>query len=199
MNQLIFATANEHKVSEFNNFLDGLGFELCTANIVGGMPNVLEDGDSFAANALLKARALRVLAPKTSWVLSDDSGLEVDALNGAPGIKTARYAGQKASDCENIEKLLSELSGLSMSERKAQFLCVLCLIDHEGNQSFYEGCCPGTIALKPSGLKGFGYDPIFIPDGYKQSFGQLGMRIKDEHSHRALAVRALRNYLMAYR
>lgn len=191
MKQLIVATGNAHKVQEFNHLLDGCGFEVVSAKVCGGMPVVVEDGDSFAANAALKARALKAVAPAEAWVVSDDSGLEVDALGGAPGIYSARYAGKGASDLDNLNKLLEKLQDVSEAARGARFKCVLCLIDPEGNEQLFEGACEGRISRAPTGSSGFGYDPVFVPTAYTQSFGELGESVKSQHSHRAKAVQAL--------
>lgn len=196
MNQkLIIASGNAHKVEEFGGLLDGLGFEVHSAAVCGGMPDVEENGDSFAANALIKARALRAIAPTDAWILSDDSGLSVDAIAGAPGIYSARYAGCHASDAENVKKLMHVLCGIPYASRTARFRCVLALIDPEGQHSTHEGACEGHIAMELSGSTGFGYDPIFIPEGYSETFAALGDTIKAELSHRAKAVDVLRDFL----
>lgn len=192
MKQLIVATGNAHKVEEFNLLLDGCGFEVVSAKVCGGMPDVVEDGDSFAANAAIKARALKAIAPEDAWVVSDDSGLKVDALSGAPGIYSARYAGEGAGDLDNLNKLLAEMQGIAEDERSARFKCVLCLIDPEGNEQYFEGACEGQISRAPSGTSGFGYDPVFLPEGYAQSFAELGESVKSQLSHRAKAVQLLR-------
>jgi XTP/dITP diphosphohydrolase len=159
------------------------------------MPDVLEDGDTFGANARIKALALRALAPKDAWIVSDDSGLEVDALGGAPGIYSARYAGEGASDLHNLNKLLLELKEQAAPQRAARFRCVLCLIDPSGSEQFFDGACEGRIAKAPSGAAGFGYDPVFVPEGHSESFAELGESIKSKLSHRALAVLAMRRCL----
>lgn len=187
---LIIATGNSHKVEEFEQLLKGNPFVVLSAETCGGMPDVDENGKTFAENARLKAIALRRLAPRDAWVLADDSGLEVDALNGDPGVYSARYAGAAASDRDNIEKLLDALKGVPAEARTARFKCVLCLIDHNGSASYYEGSCEGRIATAVSGESGFGYDPVFIPEGYRESFAQLGNRVKSKLSHRARAVQA---------
>jgi len=197
MKRLIVATGNAHKVEEFALLLVDCGFEVSSAAVCGGMPEVVEDGDSFAANAQLKAEALRALAPKDAWVLADDSGLEVDALEGAPGIFSARYAGEDASDSANVEKLLDALKGLPEAARGARFRCVLCLVAPSGTVQFFDGTCEGRIAATPTGSKGFGYDPVFIPEGLDQSFGELGEAMKSQRSHRARAVAALREAFTA--
>lgn len=196
MKQLIVATGNAHKVEEFESLLEGCGYEVASAKVCGGMPDVVEDGDSFAANAAIKARALKAIAPAGAWVVSDDSGLEVDALDGAPGIYSARYSGESATDGQNLEKLLRELKGVPATERTARFRCVLCLIDPEGVEHCFDGACEGEIAESATGDHGFGYDPAFVPNGYEQSFGELGESVKSQLSHRALAVQEMRSFLV---
>lgn len=193
MRQLIIATGNAHKTSEFAQLLAGSDFEVASAKVCGGMPEVEESGETFAANAELKARALRGVAPEDAWVLSDDSGLEVDALDGAPGVYSARYAGPDATDRDNVDKLLAALTGVKDGGRTARFRCVLCLMDPEGAVRFFDGTCEGRISELPSGTSGFGYDPVFVPLGYEESFAELGDAIKSQLSHRAKAVEAL-NY-----
>ena len=195
MKQLIVASGNAHKVEEFDGLLQASGFEVFSAKICGGMPDVLEDGDTFGANARIKALALRAIAPKEAWIVSDDSGLEVDALGGAPGIYSARYAGEDASDLGNLNKLLLELEKQAAAKRSARFRCVLCLIDPSGREQFFDGACEGTIAKAPAGTKGFGYDPVFVPKGHRASFAELGEATKSKLSHRALAVLAMRHCL----
>jgi XTP/dITP diphosphohydrolase len=191
MRQLIIATGNAHKADEFAQLLAESDFDVQSAAACGGMPEVNETGTTFAANAELKSRALSLLAPEGAWVLSDDSGLEVDALKGAPGIYSARYAGRQANDLENLEKLLRDLSHVPQAERTARFRCVLSLIGPNDEVHSYDGTCEGHISNQPSGTSGFGYDPIFVPAGYDKSFGELGETIKSQLSHRAKAVRAL--------
>ena len=187
---LIIATGNSHKVEEFEQLLKGNPLAVLSAETCGGMPDVDENGKTFAENARLKAIALRKLAPKDAWVLADDSGLEVDALNGEPGVYSARYAGAEASDRDNIEKLLKALVDVPDAARTARFKCALCVIDPKGSVACYEGSCEGRISTKVSGESGFGYDPVFIPEGYDKSFAQLGNRVKSKLSHRARAVQA---------
>jgi len=186
--QLIIASGNAHKVEEFGQLLDGIDLEICSAKVCGGMPEVEENGGTFAANAQIKAEALRAIAPCEAWVLADDSGLEVDALDGAPGIYSARYAGADASDGDNVAKLLQALAAVPEAERSARFRCVLCLIDDLGFITHYAGSCEGHIAMSPAGDDGFGYDPVFIPAGKTLSFAELGDAAKQSMSHRAQAV-----------
>jgi XTP/dITP diphosphohydrolase len=192
---LIIATGNAHKIEEFELLLEGLQFDVMSAKVCGGMPDVDENGSTFAANAQIKADALRKLAPADAWVMADDSGLEVDALDGAPGIFSARYAGLNASDEANVVKLLEALKDVPKAKRTARFRCVLCVIDHEGYITHYDGCCEGRIDTQMQGEGGFGYDPIFIPKGYSQSFSQLGDEVKSQLSHRAKAVEWMRTIL----
>ncbi|MFT4900789.1 MAG: XTP/dITP diphosphohydrolase [Lentimonas sp.] len=193
--QLIIATGNTHKVAEFEKMLTGISFSVHSAKICGGMPVVEENGGSFAANAQIKAEALHKVAPAGAWVLADDSGLEVDALEGAPGIYSARYAGENASDADNVNKLLQALEQIPHNKRTARFRCVLCLIDDQGHVTHYNGDCEGHIAKTSKGDSGFGYDPIFIPEGQTQSFATLGENVKSAMSHRARAVAFLKELL----
>ncbi|MFP4165669.1 MAG: bifunctional diaminohydroxyphosphoribosylaminopyrimidine deaminase/5-amino-6-(5-phosphoribosylamino)uracil reductase RibD [Opitutales bacterium] len=188
----LIATGNPHKLEEFRGLFDGMAVEVDSAKACGGMPAVTEDGESFRENARIKARALYQQAPKDVWVLADDSGLEVDALDGAPGVWSARYAGEGASDRENVEKLLAELRSVPEDRRGARFRCVLCGIDPKGRERFYEGVCSGRIAQAARGEAGFGYDPVFVPEGFEATFAELGEAEKARRSHRARAVEALR-------
>ena len=194
MKNIVLATGNEHKAEEFRDLFAGSKFKVLSAKKYGGMPKVIEDGKTFQTNAYLKAYALSKQLKKKHWVIADDSGLEVDCLDGAPGIYSARYAGTEASDAENVDKLLSNLEGISESKRQARFRCVLCLIDKDGGTYYFEGACEGYIGRKPRGESGFGYDPIFLPEGYESSFAELGESIKSELSHRAKAVIACKQF-----
>ncbi|MGB0460571.1 MAG: RdgB/HAM1 family non-canonical purine NTP pyrophosphatase [Opitutales bacterium] len=193
--QIIIATGNAHKVLELEQLLAGLGVQVESAAAVGGMPEVEESGQTFAANALLKAAALRALASASAYVLADDSGLEVDALDGAPGVYSARYAGPNASDAENRHQLLTALAGADYAPRTARFRCVLCLLGPKGEAQYFEGSCEGSITEAERGKEGFGYDSIFMPEGYTKTFGELGESVKQRLSHRANAVHALRDFL----
>jgi XTP/dITP diphosphohydrolase len=193
MKRLIIATGNAHKTEEFAQLLGASHFDVQSAAACGGMPEVAETGTTFEQNAQLKAAALRHRVPEGAWVLADDSGLEVDALDGAPGIYSARYAGPEATDRENVEKLLAALSDVPETARAARFRCVLCLIDPEGAVACFDGICEGRIGHSPSGASGFGYDPIFVPEGHDRSFAELGEQVKAQLSHRARAVQALMN------
>ena len=193
--QLIIASGNTHKVEEFEQLFSGLDIKVFSAQAAGGMPEVDETGTTFAANAELKAQALLSGAPAGTWILADDSGLEVDYLKGAPGIYSARYAGPSATDAANRDKLLTALSGIDQVNRVARFRCVLCLLNTFGDVMFFDGSCEGSIATEARGAEGFGYDPIFLPEGYQETFGELGESHKSKLSHRAKAVNSLRAYL----
>ena len=192
---LIFATGNLHKVEELEQLFEGCDVKIASAEVCGGMPEVDENGSTFAENAYIKAKALYELAPDGAWVMADDSGLEVDCLNGAPGIYSARYAGSNANDKDNAAKLLKALKELPVASRSARFKCVLCVIDSQGAVAYYEGTCEGSISAEPNGDHGFGYDPVFIPDGYAESLAQLGSKLKNRISHRARAVESMRRKL----
>jgi len=155
---------------------------------------VEETGTTFSENAALKARSY---AEQTRlWTLSDDSGLEVYALGGAPGVYSARYGGADLSYDERIKRLLDELSQTGSDDRRARFVCVIAIANAQGEIiNLSTGTCEGTIARAPRGTNGFGYDPIFVPDDYEQTFGELLAEIKEKISHRAIALEAARSFL----
>ena len=182
---LLVATHNPHKLREIGEIL--LGWK-----ISGEDAGVEETGTTFAENALIKARAVAARHPGT-WVLADDSGLSVDALGGAPGILSARYAGRDGDTPANNALLLKNLA--NADDRRAHFACVLALVDPSGSERLFEGRCEGRIAETPSGGGGFGYDPLFIPDGLDCSFAELAASEKNAISHRGRALAALREAL----
>ncbi len=181
---IVFATRNAHKVKEVTEILGDLPIKILTLQEFPQIGEILETGKSFEENALIKART----AYQATGLLSmaDDSGLEVDALNGAPGIYSARYAGEGHDYQANNKKLLEELRDVPPEKRTARFRCVVAIVGPDV-ESTVEGVIHGRIADKPRGHKGFGYDPIFIPEGYRQTFAQLGESIKNKISHRARA------------
>jgi XTP/dITP diphosphohydrolase len=168
--------------------LHDTAIELIGAHEIPGLPEVVEDAATFEGNAMKKARELGVAGGL--WTLADDSGLEVFALGGAPGVYSARYAGVEADHAANNAKLLAALQGIA--DRRAQFRCVLALYRPDGSTACVEGVCKGRIALQPDGSNGFGYDPLFIPDGYDQTFAALSLEEKNRISHRAIALKAAR-------
>ena len=182
--KLVIATRNKHKLQELRALLAGWPVELRSALDFPGVPEVAEDGDTFEANAIKKAAALAQAAGL--WTLADDSGLEVDALGGEPGVRSARYAGEPSDDAANNRKLLAELDGVS--NRRARFRCVVALASPSGAAQTAEGRCEGHLLLSPRGGGGFGYDPLFVPDGYDLTFAELDPAIKNRISHRARAL-----------
>ena len=165
---LIVATNNAHKIKEFNDLLSETQLEIKAASSLGTI-DWQEIGQSFQANAQIKVEALAKLTEQL--IISDDSGLVVDALGGAPGIYSSRYAGEEATDRQNLEKLLYEMS--SLEDRRAYFVCCLCFRDKNSKLHFFEGRCHGSIARQPKGLGGFGYDPVFIPDNQSRCLAEF--------------------------
>jgi XTP/dITP diphosphohydrolase len=195
MTDLLIATGNAGKVREVLPLLDGLPLRLRSLSEFSSVVEIEETGATFAENAALKATAYA--AQTGLWTLADDSGLEVDALGGVPGVFSARYGGAGASDADRITRLLAELSRTGDADRRARFVCVIAIADADARLVHTStGICEGSIALAPRGVGGFGYDPVFIPDGYQGSFGELPTEIKQRISHRALALRAVRPFLL---
>lgn len=184
--KLVLATQNTEKLKEIKALLDFPGLDVVSALDLPGIPPVEEDGATFEENAVKKAATLARLTG--CWALADDSGLEVEALNGAPGVHSARYAGEPVKYTANNKKLLSALKG--ESNRRARFRCVLALANPDGDARCVEGTCEGTILEAPRGRKGFGYDPLFQPDGYTQSFAEMDSTEKNRISHRGRALAA---------
>ncbi|MGF1483685.1 MAG: RdgB/HAM1 family non-canonical purine NTP pyrophosphatase [Opitutales bacterium] len=194
---LVLATGNAHKVEELTDWIAraSLPVEAASAEPFGGMPPVEETGTTFEANARLKAEGLRDALlergqPLPFLILADDSGLEVEALGGAPGVYSARFAGPDADDARNNAKLLAALTEVAAPERGARFVCQLFGLQADGNTLSLRGVVEGRVADAPRGSAGFGYDPLFIPEGYEQSFGELGAEVKRTLSHRARALEA---------
>ena len=185
MKEILAATNNKHKLEELRTILGQHGIKVISAAEAGGISEVVEDADTFEGNAAKKA--IETAQEKGMTVFADDSGLEVDALNGAPGIYSARYAGPNASHQDLYEKVLKELEGVE--DRSARFVCVIALATPEGLIGTTRGTVEGKIALQAQGEDGFGYDPVFIPNGYDQSFAELGEEIKNSMSHRGNALK----------
>lgn len=185
--KLLLATNNQHKIEEIKAIFADTPLTILSAKEIPGLPeDVEETGTTFAENAMIKATAF--CKASGLWTLADDSGLCVDALHGAPGVYSARYAGPGHDQPANNRKLLEELK--NVTNRAAHFSCVLALRSPEKEEAIIEGICPGTIAHAPRGEGGFGYDPLFIPDGYQQTFGELPASVKNRLSHRAKALQA---------
>ncbi|MCH2205950.1 MAG: RdgB/HAM1 family non-canonical purine NTP pyrophosphatase [Lentisphaerales bacterium] len=183
--KILAATNNAHKLEELKTILRPHGVEVISAKEAGGVPEVVEDRDTFEGNAVKKA--LETAKAKNMIVFSDDSGLSVDALDGRPGVYSARYAGENATDTDRMNKLLGELKG--KTSRKAKFVCVIALASPDGLIGTATGECHGSIGFEAKGNQGFGYDPLFIPDGYKETFAELGEDIKNSMSHRGNALK----------
>lgn len=195
--KLYLATGNPHKLTEVRAILSGAltDIEVIGADSVGGMPEVDESAEDFRGNALIKARALRKQVPEGAMVVADDSGLCVDCLDGAPGVRSSRYAGEGATDTTNTDLLLERMSGIPLEQRSAHFRCVIVLIEPDGSEHAFDGRCAGRINLDRSGDGGFGYDPVFQPDGYKSSFAVLPEDEKNRISHRSTALKQMGEWM----
>ena len=185
---LIFATHNNHKLEEVSQLI-GSGIKLLSLTDIGIHDEIEENGISFEENALIKSRFIYGQTGKNCF--SDDSGLEIDALSGAPGIFSARYSGSRDMN-KNLELVLHNMTGQSI--RTARFVCVICLIIY-GQVLYFNGKIEGVISHEPQGKAGFGYDPIFRPEGYALSFAEMDTGLKNKISHRALAIQSLNTYL----
>ncbi len=194
--RLYLASGNPHKAAEFQAMADafraagpagGLCLEVVTAGEAGGMPAVVEDAGSFLGNARKKAAALRGRLPGDAWALSDDSGLCVEALGGAPGVESAYFAGPQGDAAANLAKLVDVMRGLAPARRRAEFVCVLVLMGPGGVEKSFEGRCAGRLLDAPRGTDGFGYDPLFIPDGHDLSLAEVPREVKNRMSHRGRA------------
>jgi XTP/dITP diphosphohydrolase len=215
---IVIATRNAHKVDEIRSIL-GSPFQFLTLNDFPDAPKVVEDAPTFAGNAAKKAVELaRWLAakhptsniqhPTPNFVLADDSGLEVDALDGAPGVHSARFAAPDSAqsgntpDADNNARLLQLLKDVPLEKRRARFHCVIALvaIDSQSairNPQLFDGACEGRIGFAPRGKNGFGYDPLFVPVGFEPSFAELGEDVKNKLSHRAKALEKLKSYFFS--
>jgi len=192
--RLHLASGNLHKAAELTALAEasaklqgGPPIEIVSARAVGGMPDVVEDTGTFIGNARKKAAALQARLPAGCFVVADDSGVCVDALDGAPGVESAYYAGPQGDSAANLLKLTRALRDVPDDHRSAHFLCVLLVLTARGEELAFEGICPGRLLREPRGGTGFGYDPLFVPDGYEQSYAELGDEVKARISHRARA------------
>lgn len=190
--KVLIASKNKGKTEEIKAILRGLDIEVIGLHEgFEKIPPVIEDGNTYEENALKKAKTIHERFGLMT--IADDSGLEVEALNGAPGVLSARFSGSNASDEDNIQKLLDLLKEYSKDKRKARFKAVIAIVGSEIIELF-TGTVDGRIALKSSGLAGFGYDPVFIPEGFEQTFAQLGEEIKNRISHRAGALHQVKEF-----
>lgn len=196
MIELLVATKNQGKLAEVRAFLTSLPLKIISLSDLGAWPEVIEDGASFEANAVKKARALARYSGLLT--LADDSGLEVDALKGAPGVHSARYSGADANDRRNNEKLLAQLAGVAEEKRSARFVCVLalCAPDVSGRKEWtMREQCDGRIAFSPQGNYGFGYDPLFFYPPLGKTFGEIDRETKATVSHRGKALKKMAQLL----
>ncbi len=183
--RLLLATRNAHKLREFERLLPGIGLDPLPDEV----DTPPETGDTYAANALIKARAAASQTGRAA--IADDSGIEADALDGAPGVRTARYAGESATDEENLAKFERNVPPGS----RLRYVCAVAHVDAEGEETVLTGTCEGTMAASRAGVRGFGYDPIFVPDGHDRTMAELSDEQKDAISHRGNAARALQEWL----
>lgn len=190
---LVIATGNMNKMREFQRILPS--FKMMSMKEAGVLEEIAETGKTFAENALIKARAVCRMTGKPA--IADDSGLCVDALSGAPGIFSARYAGENATNEARIEKLLHALDGVEDEQRGAAFVCVIAYVTPDGTEEIFTGECRGIITRAPRGEGGFGYDPVFFVQTEGLTFGEMDAATKDLYSHRAKALLKLKNYLEA--
>ncbi|QQS41122.1 MAG: RdgB/HAM1 family non-canonical purine NTP pyrophosphatase [Acidobacteriota bacterium] len=193
LRRIVIGTRNEGKISELRGLLERSRVELLGLSSFEGIPEIPEDGATFGENAARKASAYAKLTG--NWALADDSGLVVPALGGRPGVFSARFAGIGASDTENTAKLLEEMRDLEDDSRSACFVCEMAVAEPSGEVVFRsEGRCHGTIARKPIGIRGFGYDPVFVPEGFSETFGELSEEVKSRISHRSAAASKIADF-----
>jgi len=193
MRKLLVATKNEGKAKEIKELVGEFFDDVLTLNFLNKNLNIIEDGKTFEENAYKKAKSVYDLYRMYGFaVLADDSGLEIDALGGEPGVYSSRYAGDDADDDKRIKKVLEKMKDVPFEKRGARFVCVLVFIDEDGRVYRTKGVCEGKIGFDAKGKNGFGYDPIFIPNGYDLTFSQMPSDIKNKISHRAKAFEKLR-------
>jgi len=194
--KIVLATGNKNKLREFQQILASDTLEIVAQSEFADCPEVIEDGSTFEENALKKARA--IAAHSGCIAMADDSGLEVDALMGEPGIYSARYAGEPRSDKRNIALLLEHMRRVCGAQRGAQFVCVIAVVTPQGQELIARGLCRGQITTQPEGSDGFGYDPIFLDESSGRTFAELSSDEKNSISHRGRAVHNLRELLPAF-
>ena len=196
MNELLIATRNKGKVREIKALLKDFKIKITSLNDYRNMPTIDEDGDTFEANALKKAVTIAMYAKKLT--MGEDSGLEVKALQNQPGVYSARFSGENATDKRNNQKLLRLLKKTPLKKRQARYHCIAVLADGKKVIDVVKGSCSGVIALKEKGRNGFGYDPLFLIPRYKKTFGELPLEIKSQISHRARALKKLKKSIEKY-
>lgn len=193
MSRLVVATKNRGKTAEIRSMAADLDLQIASLSELDEEIEIVEDADSFAGNAVKKAKTVARICGCPA--LADDSGLEVDALNGRPGVHSARYGGRDLSDADRNARLVAELSGVALEDRTARFQCAMAYAAPGREPELFFGTLEGRIAAEPKGDHGFGYDPVFIPRGYDQTIAQMGPEIKNRISHRAKALTAFFEWL----
>ena len=196
MKELLVATRNKGKIREIRDLLKDFDFKITSLDDYPDLPQIVEDGRTFASNALKKAATISQFTK--TLVMGEDSGLEVRALENHPGVHSARYSGENASDRRNNTKLLRELRGVPLAQRQARYRCFVALTDAKGIVAVVNSSCSGLIARRSSGTNGFGYDPLFYLPKYQKTFGELDPVIKSRISHRARAMRKIKIVLREY-
>lgn len=191
--ELVIATANKGKINEFKTLFAGM-YEVKSLLDFPEVPEIIEDGHTFKANAAKKAETLSTYLNRK--VLADDSGLAIDALNGDPGVYSARYAGTEKNNADNMAKVLTQLDQVSKEKRTARFICMMAIAEPGNETLFFEGKAEGFIATEAKGENGFGYDPIFFVPAYEKTMAELTSAIKNEISHRADAIRQVKTHLL---
>ncbi|MCX5696302.1 MAG: RdgB/HAM1 family non-canonical purine NTP pyrophosphatase [Candidatus Omnitrophica bacterium] len=194
--ELIVATKNKKKLKEIKTILKGFGLKISSLADYGALPRVIENGKTFKENSIKKA--VKIAQATGKLTLGEDSGLCVEALNGGPGVYSARFSGKGKSDSQNNLKLLKLLKGMSLSKRKAHYVCAVALADKGGLVGVVEGKCNGLIGFKLKGRSGFGYDPLFVIPKYQKTFAQLGEKIKHTLSHRYHALKRAKIIIKKY-
>ena len=194
MEVIVAASKNQHKIKEIEAITKKYGMRVVSRDEADVPPvDIEEDGETFEENSFKKAKEIEKLCGRVT--IADDSGLMVEYLDGAPGVYSARFAGEKSDDGKNNEKLLRLLEGLPAEERKAKFVSVITMVFPDGDVLVARGECPGKIVEQPAGENGFGYDPIFVPDGFQETFAQMKAEEKNQISHRARALQELERLL----
>ncbi|MFZ3123044.1 MAG: XTP/dITP diphosphatase [Thermodesulfovibrionales bacterium] len=190
---IVLATRNKKKIDEIKRIVKDMPVTIYTLDDFPGCPEVVEDGKTFEENAVKKARAVSKYTKMPA--LADDSGLEVYALGGAPGVFSARYSGEGADDRKNYEKLLREMSSVPDDKRGARFVCVIALAFSGSRVETFSGYAEGLIGKEPKGANGFGYDPVFYPQGYSRTFAEMSDQEKDSLSHRGRALKEFQQFI----
>ena len=191
--KLLLATNNLDKITEIGNKLNGLNIQIFTLKDVGINIDVTEDGDTLESNALKKAK--EIFEQSGIPTIADDTGLFVNALNNEPGVYSSRYAGENATYDDNCVKLIQNMKGIPSDKRSAHFKTIVCFYVNRDKQYFFEGIVKGKIIDEKRGAGGFGYDPLFIPDGFDKTYAEMSLEEKNKFSHRAKALEQFRNFL----